>query len=611
MNQKKLKSFIIALVLVIATIIVIYLATSDESLDIRNQASGGETITVCFNGGADCDFDYENGDDKQAIQSAIDLAQDGDTVQLEEGIYEIDSYINQYDNYYGTAAGIGIHDSITLKGAGLTKTIIKGLKDWNTYGIHVGLLTISESEDFKIEELTLISKGKSVPAIYTYSSQGEIHNNLLKAPKHLGLYIDESSDVEIKNNIVTECQYFGIFVEKSDAVIKNNIVFRNNDQGITSFPESTIEIINNTIVENGLDPEGVSYGAVSIMRRSSANIINNIIANNRNYGIFNDSDRSWAGEYINDYNNVFQNEQGNYSDVEPGENSISEDPEFYEDDSYLYLLKDTSSSVDSGDPSIEDPSSNGIEADFPAKGSKASDIGAYGGPDTAGWEPYLPFPAIDPICSNDADCEPDCEGYHMYEYLCRQGDCVYGSDLKCSAKCGAECTTNNVGESECADGFECNFDSCKCEIVLPTICGTNESCKPPCDGKKRLSYSCLRTGAEGFCVFGEEPTCNKDCGAECTKDGDCTVGKCNLKACTCESTTPPPVKNCEESDIWGPLEKPDDKVSAYDLSLILSNWKWQKTPKDEQADIWGTSQKADGNVNAYDLSKVLGCWTKK
>jgi len=65
---------------------------------------------------------------------------------------------------------------------------------------------------------------------------------------------------------------------------------------------------------------------------------------------------------------------------------------------------------------------------------------------------------------------------------------------------------------------------------------------------------------------------------------------------------------CTQADISGANNATDGKVNAFDLAIILANWRWQKTPTETKADIWGPQLIPDGEVDMYDLSRILYCW---
>jgi len=55
-----------------------------------------------------------------------------------------------------------------------------------------------------------------------------------------------------------------------------------------------------------------------------------------------------------------------------------------------------------------------------------------------------------------------------------------------------------------------------------------------------------------------------------------------------------------------PKGSPDGKVNILDLTMVLSNWKWEKESRDNEADL-----NRDGNINMLDVSIIINNWTKK
>jgi hypothetical protein len=159
-------------------------------------------------------------------------------------------------------------------------------------------------------------------------------------------------------------------------------------------------------------------------------------------------------------------------------------------------------------------------------------------------------------CGNNG-CGGSC-GTCSGQNACVNGICV----------CQANCTNKKCGESDgcagkctaCDQGFTCNTSKWKCE---------SGACQKVCTNKK--------CGDDG-------------CGGSC---GDCTQGKECIN------------NQCQEveydTDING-----DGKISMFDLTIVLSNWKWEKDPRDEKADI-----NRDGSVNMRDVSMIVNNWTKK
>jgi len=55
-----------------------------------------------------------------------------------------------------------------------------------------------------------------------------------------------------------------------------------------------------------------------------------------------------------------------------------------------------------------------------------------------------------------------------------------------------------------------------------------------------------------------------------------------------------------------PKGSPDGKINILDLTMVLSNWKWKKEPKDNETDV-----NKDGKVDMLDVSLIINNWTKK
>jgi endonuclease/exonuclease/phosphatase family metal-dependent hydrolase len=159
-------------------------------------------------------------------------------------------------------------------------------------------------------------------------------------------------------------------------------------------------------------------------------------------------------------------------------------------------------------------------------------------------------------CGSDG-CGGSC-GSCSGENVCTKGNCV----------CQANCTNKECGESDgcsgkctaCESGYTCNTNTWKCE---------SGACQKICTSKQ--------CGDDG---------CGGSCGS-CTEGEGCVDNQC---------------QEIEyDIDING-----DGKIDMSDLTIILSNWKWEKEPRDDKADING-----DESVNMVDVSIILNNWTKK
>ena len=139
-------------------------------------------------------------------------------------------------------------------------------------------------------------------------------------------------------------------------------------------------LINNTIVQNRSGAEGA---AVYSDNGIAVFVTNCIIANNNSAGGGGALYRNgmFAPMVTTRYNDVWENEGGNYGRIDAGEGSISEDPLFLDPEQHLYSLQEESPCIDAGDP-------NGLP-DF--DGSRA-DIGALSALNLPGGEPVIVEP---------------------------------------------------------------------------------------------------------------------------------------------------------------------------------------------------------------------------
>ena len=207
---------------------------------------------------------------------------------------------------------------------------------------------------------------------------------------YIGGKSDRNIDTTLKNNIIRNSSFDGVYVDgKSCPFIVNNTIIYNNQIGVrlSNAPGTTCQAI----------------------------IKNNIIAQN-DYGVFNNG----SGDYLLDYNDVWDNTIANYSNCQPGTNSISLNPEFKNPNINDYHLLSSSPCIDSGDPlstfSFE-PEPNGGRIN----------MGAYGGTlDAAKTE----------VCKYDSEPDGDVDGIDLFIFI-QSGNTNYST------------FANNFGKSDC------------------------------------------------------------------------------------------------------------------------------------------------------------------
>lgn len=164
----------------------------------------------------------------------------------------------------------------------------------------------------------------------------------------------------IRRNLITECDLGMRLYSNSLAKIVNNVIQSSIDTGVVAIGGTEYFKFN---VIDGSGDDGI-YLYVDI---SYSTIENNIIVNNGNHGI-----AQVSGSGSIQYNNVWNNTNGNYYYCSAGTGAISTDPKFtaaYGGDNY-YHLKWDSPCLGEGDDTYSN--SNPAVSD--------ADMGAYGGP---------------------------------------------------------------------------------------------------------------------------------------------------------------------------------------------------------------------------------------
>jgi parallel beta-helix repeat protein len=253
--------------------------------------------------------------------------------------------------------------------------------------------TISDNE---------VSRNKGSGIALWESSEGTISGNKISENNYQGIDLLNDSKATISGNKISENNYQGIFLtndskatisdneisgnkgsgitlfESSDGTIRNNIINQNKYEAIELTNCTTVSIANNTLVANG----EVRTGGISMYHSCNVTAKNNIIAFNNKEGIYRDTSNTYkhTGTLTLDYNNVYQNVNGDYVGVAEGErgaNSIMLDPQFIDRANNNFRLQ-TGSPSKQGDPSILNPD-----------GSR-SDMGAYGGPGACILDDTLP-----------------------------------------------------------------------------------------------------------------------------------------------------------------------------------------------------------------------------
>lgn len=145
----------------------------------------------------------------------------------------------------------------------------------------------------------------------------------------IGMRFTNVSNIKVQANVIHNCLANGIVYSGSAANIFNNLIYSNSNYGITLRAGSNHQITNNTVANN---VGGLRLGDSDTVPVFST-VLNNIVALNSSVGVKEPGGANYAGKATLDYNDVF----GNSTDYDlshgaggntPGVHSFKADPVF-------------------------------------------------------------------------------------------------------------------------------------------------------------------------------------------------------------------------------------------------------------------------------------------
>ena len=263
-----------------------------------------------------------------SISYAIDVADEGDTIYVFNGIYDENLVINKNVTIWGGIEGESVIDirsdlrytieiiadhaeivNFTISDRNNRKTspigalicvksnnvVINGnfINHTDSWGIYIdstakGCIvngnTINDTRKgiyaFSSDTNNIVNNKISNCSEYTIhldaSSNDRLYGNLISNSSH-GIYLDNCNNINISNNNVTTTDYYGIHLDQSDnSFIKNNYIINNSGDGIY------LNSINCDIFDNILDDNQRGIYLIG----SSNMIINNSFINSSASGIF-------------------------------------------------------------------------------------------------------------------------------------------------------------------------------------------------------------------------------------------------------------------------------------------------------------------------------------
>ena len=350
-------------------------------------------------------------DDYPTIQAGIDAAVDGDTVLVTDGMYTGEG--NKNLDFKRKA--------ITVKSENGAENCIIDCEDSGK-----GFSFYSKETSDAIVDGFTIKNGRANKGggISCDNSSPTIRNNIITenfAQDGGGIYCGNGSNAIIQSNIISSniADYWGggISTPFSSPIITGNLITENvaalqggggQGGGIAAYGNSSPIISNNVITKNSavLNPDidlEVGGGAISLDAYANAIIVNNTIDQNHTEygfggGIFCDFNASpiitnnvivnstkGAGIWVSSvdaypiltYNDVWNNEGGEYIGISPGIGDISINPLFVDAANGDYHLSNWSPCIGKGIITDDVPTTDKEGNPRPKPPDSNPDMGAY------------------------------------------------------------------------------------------------------------------------------------------------------------------------------------------------------------------------------------------
>lgn len=317
-----------------------------------------------------------------SIQNAIDAALKCDTVLVAQGDYTEDINLDgdspalvSEDGPLHTRlwAATSLAQVIYIPDGSSYNNVISGFTLQNnegSYGLRVG-----SGNNITVTNCLFQNTQR---AAYLGSSSGTFRNCSFISNGYLSqggaLRFDECSNIEIDSCTFEDNTGSGaIYAWGNDNIVISNSIGFGNSGGssggafLFATNSTNLQILGNTLVGNIAQSMGAG---ISVTNSEQILIRNNIVAfSSDGYGLF----LSGCTNTVVDFNNVFENEGGDYYGLEIGEGSISMDPLFVDTISHDFNIQSNSPCVNTGhpDPSYYDP--DGTRADMGALATTCSD----------------------------------------------------------------------------------------------------------------------------------------------------------------------------------------------------------------------------------------------
>jgi parallel beta-helix repeat protein len=294
-------------VIVSITISVLFLTGCVENTQEDNNNSDIKNIIVGSDKNADFKF----------IQEAINFSVDGDTIIVQEGLYNESLYINKSINLISDKKNeciiIGGFNQNSSQNIiiqiNADKCLLDGFKITRKQGSGVTKGIKINSSYNKIVNNTIYDLSEAIFIDNPSQENMIIKNNL--SDNHYGLKVQESTNNTISENIISSNILYGIYIHfySKYNIVRNNTFYK-NDQALRIKTSTDNEIYHNCFYNN-------TYG-IYLCCSARYNLVynNNFIENSNanayeNYGLTNYLNHSVkGGNYWDDYEGLDEDENG-------------------------------------------------------------------------------------------------------------------------------------------------------------------------------------------------------------------------------------------------------------------------------------------------------------
>lgn len=300
-------------------------------------------------------FEFCDGfDENFTIQAAIDFAEPGDTIFIENGTYS--------PSTNGEVFPIFLKNGVNVKGEDPERTILDAEGSDQVFNLF--------NYDGVVSNLTLTNGDDDLGGgIYAENSSAIFRNLIVTGNRASeagsGIYLKNSDGMIMNNLIISGNASSGetgndgpaqVEIDDSTITFNNNVVAFGDSDGLRLNFGADGEFENNIFYENGFAGEGAGFADTDDM--TAANILYNICFGNS------------ASDFFLNGSDLTAQQANDLSGSDQIANNFSADPLFFDPTDGDFFLQAGSPAINAGDP---DPA-------FDDDDGSRNDIGAYGGP---------------------------------------------------------------------------------------------------------------------------------------------------------------------------------------------------------------------------------------